>query len=376
MQEGGTGLGTADSALSGDTPVKNWGGVGLVEFTPEEAARIDSAALNRYFTKRYACAQCPMACGAVYEVNDGPWPVGETERPEYETSGAFGALLGNTNGEAIIKCNEICNRAGVDTISAGATLAWAIECYENEVLNRAETGGLELTWGNAQAIVDATQALADGTGFGVTLALGSQAAADRLGKGHEYLQTARGIELPMHDPRLMPGLARTYQYDPTPGRHVKGTIGWEQMGLGPEKYQTEGSGPGDVAATAFIEVLNSGGFCLFITSAAAGGQVFPLIEAVTGFDQASLQATGLRILTMRHLFNWREGLTRADFSISPRTVGKPPQEVGPLAGGTVDHEALADNFFTALGWDLTTGKPREALQQLGGLDDVIQDLYG
>ena len=316
-----------------------------------------------------------MACGAVYEVNDGPWPVGETERPEYETSGAFGALLGNTDGEAVIKCNEICNRAGLDTISAGATLAWAIECYENEVLNREETGGLELNWGNAQAIVEATQALADGTGFGAVLAYGSQAATKRLGKGQEYLQTARGIELPMHDPRLMPGLARTYQYDPTPGRHVKGTTGWEQMGLGPEKYQTEGTGPGDAEATAFIEVLNSGGFCLFITSAAAGDQVFPLIEAVTGFGQASLQSTGLRILTMRHLFNWREGLTRADFDISPRTVGKPPRRWAPGRRHGRSRSAGRQLFPRAgLGPGHRQAR-REALQQLGGMDDVIQELY-
>jgi aldehyde:ferredoxin oxidoreductase len=310
-------------------------------------------------------------------VKEGPWPVGETERPEYETAAAFGMLLLNTNAEAILKCNEICNRYGLDTISAGATLAWAIECYENEVLNREETGGLELRWGNAQAIVDATQALADGTGFGATLTLGSAGAADKLGKGHEYLQTVRGIELPMHDPRLGPGLARTYQYDPTPARHVKGTIGWDQMGMGPEKYDTEGTGPRDVEETAFVEMVNSGGFCLFIGSAGGNPQVLPMLEAVTGFDQRSLHTAGIRILTMRHAFNLREGLTPADFIMPPRSLGKPPQEVGPNAGGTVASEALADNFFAALGWDRITGKPsREGLQQLGGMDDVIQDLYG
>ena len=377
FREGGTGAGTAGSALTGDTPVKNWGGVGLVDLNPEAVFTMDSAHTARYQTKRYACAQCPLGCGAEYEVNDGPWPIGETERPEYETAAAFGALLGNTNAEAVLKCNEICNRYGLDTIATGATLAWAIECYENEVLNLEETGGLDLRWGNAEAIVAATQALADGAGLGATLALGSKAAADKLGKGHEYLQTVRGIELPMHDPRLMPGLARTYQYDPTPARHVKGGIGFNQMGMGPEKFNTEGTGPGDVQATAFTEMMNCAGFCMFIAWAGGAEQVFPLVEAVTGFDTQTVMAASVRILTMRHVFNLREGLRPDDFKMPPRSVGVPPQEVGPNAGGTVDNEALGDNFFAALGWDVATGRPaREVLQQLGGMDDVIRDLYG
>ncbi len=377
LKKGGTGETTGASALSGDTPVKNWGGVGIVEFTPEQARKLDTASSAQYRTKAYACAQCPLGCGAEYEVNEGAYPVGATERPEYETLGAFGALLGNTDQEAIIKCNEICNRAGLDTISAGATLAWAIECYENEVLNRDETGGLELKWGNARAIVDATVAMADGTGFGAVLALGSQGAADKLGKGHSYLQTVRGIELPMHDPRLYPGLARTYQYDPTPARHVKGGIGFDQGGMGPEKYETKGTGPADVEATAFTEMFNSAGFCMFGGIAGAHDQVFPLVEAVTGFDMPGLQSAAVRILTMRHVFNVREGLKPADFSMPPRSVGKPPQAEGPNAGGTVDNEALGDNYFAELGWDRTTGKPsRAGLEKLGGMDDVIEELYG
>jgi aldehyde:ferredoxin oxidoreductase len=378
FREGGTYQGTANSALSGDTPVRNWGGVGIVDIGPEEAAKLSSDASAKYVTKRYACAQCPLGCGAELEVNEGPWPVGETERPEYETAAAFGVLVGNTDAEAIMKCNEICNRYGLDTIATGATLAWVIECYENEVLNLEETGGLSLTWGNGKAIVDATQALADGTGLGATLALGSKAAADKLGKGHEYLQTVRGIELPMHDPRLMPGLARTYQYDPTPARHVKGGFGFSQMGMtGPEKYKTEGTGPADVQGVAFTEMFNSAGFCMFAAWAGAAPQVFPLVAVVTGFDMASLQAAAIRILTMRHAFNLREGLKPTDFTLPPRSVGKPPQGTGPNAGGAVDNEALGDNFFATLGWDRVTGKPgREGLQQLGGMDDVIKDLYG
>ena len=374
---GGTAVGNADSALSGDSPIKNWGSVGVDEFTPEQVEALGGINVsNKYLTKYYACARCPLGCGAEFEVNEGPYPVGETERPEYETFAAFGVLCGNTNVEAILKCNEICNRAGLDTISTGATVAWAIECYENEVFNREDTGGLELTWGNGPAIVAATQAIADGTGFGAFLALGSKGAADKLGKGHEYLQTVRGIELPMHDPRFAPGLARTYAFDPTPARHVKSGFGLTQLGMGPEKYNFEGTGPAELQNITFTEIINSAGFCLFIAYAGGAEQAFPLVSAVTGFDIQSIAAAAIRIMTMRHVFNQREGLMRADFKVPNRSIGVPPLKTGPAAGRTIDVEKLGDNYFQALGWDVATGKPsREGLMQIGGMEDVAKDLY-
>ena len=206
--------------------MKNWGGAGVVDMGEESATKLGSFSFDaKYNTKKYACANCPLGCGAHYKVDDGKWPVGETDRPEYETLAAFGTMTLNDDAESIIKCNDICNRYGLDTISVGCTVAWAIECYENGIFTKKETEGIELTWGNAEAIVAMTQAIADQTGFGKVLALGSAGAAEKLGKGAKYLQTVRGIELPMHDPRYSPGFARTYQYDPTPARHVKGGLG-------------------------------------------------------------------------------------------------------------------------------------------------------
>jgi len=379
--EFGTGVGNVGSALGGDSPVKNWGGVGVVDFGEEAAKNLEVAPLDaKYKTKPYACASCPLACGAHYEVNDGPWPVGKTDRPEYETWAAFGSTCLNSNAEAIIKCNDICNRAGLDTIATGMTVAWAIECYENEVLNREETGGIELTWGNSEAMVDITQALADGKGLGATLALGSKAAADKLGKGHEYLVTVRGIELPMHDPKLAPGMARTYQFDATPARHVKGGAGLVQMmDPNPAKYNTEGSGFLDLMVTANIEMINIAGMCLFGMYSGAEGVQLQLLEAVTGgsYKSQDQMKTAMRVMNMKQAFNLREGLKPADFVMPARGVGKPAQEAGPLAGITIDNERLGDNFFAAMGWDRETGKPsRRMLELMGGMDDVVEDLYG
>jgi aldehyde:ferredoxin oxidoreductase len=379
--EYGTGMGTAGSALSGDTPVKNWDGVGISDLGEALANQLGAPAMDaKYKTNKYACASCPLGCGAHYKVKDGPWPLDKTDRPEYETMAAFGTLCLNGNAEACIKCNDICNRYGLDTISVGATVAWAIECYENELLNREETGGIELTWGNGEAIVEITQAIADQTGLGATLALGSAKAAEKLGKGGDYLQVVRGVEMPMHDPRWAPGLARTYQYDATPARHVKGGLGLVQMSdPDPAKYNAEGTGPMDVALTANVEIYNVAGLCLFGMFTGAEGAQLQLLEAVTGwsFGLEEQMAAATRILNMKQAFNLREGLQPADFVLPERSVGEPPLEAGPLSGITIDHVKLGGNFFAAMGWDLETGRPsREALEAMGGMEDVARDLYG
>jgi aldehyde:ferredoxin oxidoreductase len=376
----GTTLFTFPSALSGDSPVKNWGGVGLVDMGEGAAKKLEGPALDaEYRMKKYACANCPLGCGAIYEAKTGKWPVGETGRPEYETAAAFGVLVLNSDPEALIKCNHICNIYGLDTISAGMTIAWAIECFVNGLLTEEETNGLRLSWGNAEAIVQATQMMADqSAGFGKLLALGSEGAARKLGKGMEYLQTVKGIELPMHDPRFGPGFARTYSVDPTPARHVKGGLGIKHMQTPDDsKYNAHGTGPADVNATANQEIVNAAGLCLFHVFSGATDIVGKLLCAVTGFnyDQEELNRAGLRIFNMRHAFNFREGLRPSDFKLPKRCIGEPPQDKGPLSGVTIDHKTLIGNFFQAIEWDGRTGKPsRSALEKLGGFEEVIRTL--
>jgi aldehyde:ferredoxin oxidoreductase len=376
----GTGGITAGAGLTGDAPAKNWGGAGAVDMGEESLTKLATFSFDaRYNVKKYACAQCPLACGAHYKVDDGKWPVGETDRPEYETLAAFGTMALNDDVESIIKCNHICNRYGLDTISVGATIAWAIECYENGIFSKKETGGIELTWGNGEAIVAATQAIADQTGFGKVLALGSAGAAEKLGKGAHYLQTVRGIELPMHDPRFSPRFARTYQHDPTPARHVKGGLGIPDFRSPNEvKYDYDGRGQLDVAVTCHTEIMNISGSCLFGGFSMPQGALPRLIEAATGWDfkEENVLRTGKRIMDMRHVFNLREGQKRADSLLPTRCVGDPPLTEGPLKGVTVDHRKLADQFFESIGWNKETLVPtRESLEDLGGMEDVIRDLY-
>ncbi len=377
----GTGGGTGGNILKGDTPVKNWGGAGETDMGPSEAEKLATLAYDdRYNTGKYACANCPLGCGAHYSVKDGKWPVPDTDRPEYEPLGAFGAMMLNSNAESVIKCNDICNKYGLDTISAGATIAWAMECYENGIITKAETGDIALTWGNADAIVEMTQAIADQKGFGRILALGSEAAAKKLGNGVEYLQNARGIELPMHDPRFAPGFARTYRYDPTPGRHVKGGSGIIEMNMPPDlRYNVKDKGQMDAGNTFETEVQNSAGLCAFSNFAAPPGAMARYIAAATGWDfnEKDLLDTGKRIFNLRHAFNLKAGQDPTEDILTKRATGEPPLTEGPLKGITIDIKKQISQFCDVIGWDKETLKPtRESLEEIGGLEKVIEDLYG
>lgn len=379
FKEFGTGMSTGGSIAIGDMPIKNWSGVGDVDIDEDLGMALTADEIDdKYKIGGYGCANCPMKCGAIYNVSSGSWPVGETSRPEYQTVAAFGPLNLNTDVAAIIKCNEICSRQGLDTISTGATIAWAIECYQAGVLTQDDTGGIELTWGDPKLIVSLTQDIADQKGFGKILALGSAGAAAFLGRGTELLQTVRGIELPMHDPRNAPGYARTYQFDPTPARHVKGGIGQMQLGdSSMAKYDPKGKGVIDLEATLANELLDISGLCQFSNFAGVRGHTGKMINAVTGWDltDVEIRNLGMRSIQMRQAFNLREGLTPADFNIPDRAVGKTPQTEGPLTGITVQHEALAAEFFNTIGWDQNTGRPtKKAIRELGGFDDILNEL--
>lgn len=378
--EFGTGVGTEASALNADSPVKNWEGVGISDFGEESAHKVAAPTFDeKYKVSKYSCSNCPLGCGANCNVKDGRWPIGETERPEYETAAAFGCLMLNDQIDVIFKCNEICNRYGLDTISTGMTIAWAIACYEDGIFTKEELDGIELNWGNGEAVVAITQKIADGEGIGKILMNGSQYASKALGKGEEHLQTASGIELPMHDPKSAPGFARTYQFDPTPGRHVKGGLGMAQLMGAPigDKYDYDTTGYLDVKLTAGTEVTNASGFCMFMAFVGDSNIQNEYIEAITGmsFKPQNADELGLRILNMRHIFNIREGIKPKDMTISQYAIGRPSQKNGPVEDITVDNEKLRENFFAYVGWNTDTGIPTISTLRKLKLDYIIEDFY-
>ena len=225
FREYGTGGLYESSVYTGDAGVKNWAG-SVVDCDEDIIKNPTSEYMDKKFKKRkYACHQCSVGCGAIYDLTKGGYDDDHAARPEYETTGWFGASMLNSDVMSINICNTLCNEYGYDTISVGGTVGWAMECYDKGILTAEELDGIELTWGNAEAITALTEKICKSQGVGEILANGSVYAAKHFGKGEECLVVAGGIEIPQHDARYGPSLARTYKFDPTPGRHVKGGCG-------------------------------------------------------------------------------------------------------------------------------------------------------
>ena len=380
MRKYGTNFVNVIAAESGDSPVKNWSGAAMVDF-PDAKPLADKAVYERQL-KRAACYQCPVGCEAVMKEGTGEYKYIEgTYRPEYETVAMFGANCLNNNLESIIKVNDICNRYGVDTISMGSTVAFAIDCFENGIINSKDTDGIELTWGNHRAIVAMTDKIVRREGIGAILADGVQASAKHLGKSAEqYAIHIHGQEVPAHHPIFNPQFATNYAGDPTPGRH---TLGSEEMHppgfMPPYDHESEkGRGPLHKKGSNFQHALSCCGICLFVYLVIPTVELIPeFMSAVTGWDFTTdeLIVTGERIANMRHAFNIREGLNQREFKVPDKILGRPPYKEGPLAGKTVDIDTLVNDYYTAMDWDTKTAKPsKNKLKELG-LDDVAEAIY-
>ncbi len=379
----GTSGATASSCAAGDTPIKNWAGI-PADFPT--AGKISDDAVADIQKRKYACWHCPIACGGETVVEDGPF-ASKAHKPEYETLGAFGTLCLNDDLASINKCNEICNRAGLDTISTGCTVAFAIECFENGILGPDDTGGVELKWGSAEAIVELTRQIAAGTGFGGrTLADGVKVAAERIGQGaDQYAVHIHGEEVPMHDPRLNPGLATSYLLDATPGRHTQMGSWTVEAGFSPpglvsdpiDPHTSTGKGRAHRLVSNHFHAATAAGLCMFAWCILRPESLADSLEHTTGYayNLDDIQRIGARMAALRMAFNNREGIHNTDFKVPGRVVGSPPLAAGPLAGVTVDLETQAREYLQEMGWDPQTAAPKkETLEQLG-LDFVAAELY-
>jgi aldehyde:ferredoxin oxidoreductase len=259
--------------------------------------------------------------------------------------------------------NHICNCYGIDTISTGTIIAFAMECYEHGIITKKDTDGIDLKWGNHQAMVAMTEKLARREGFGEVLADGVKKAAERIGKGaEEFAVHIGGQELGLHDPKFdfppfagIPTSAR-YKMDATPGRHT--------TAFGPSSF-------------AWL-VINASGLCLHVDTVVEGSKyAAEFLAPITGWQRSheEILKCGERIGNMRHVFTLREGDNPLDRKVHGRIIGEPPQKEGPLAGVTTDLKAQVYWNLGALGWDRVTTKPsREKLLELG-LNDVAEDLW-
>jgi aldehyde:ferredoxin oxidoreductase len=376
---------THDSILSGDGPVKNWGGAGTSDFPSKQARKIsDDAVVGVEGYKAYGCWRCPVACGGKLSQKSGKFALelndGVGHKPEYETLAMYGSNLLNDDLASIIKVNEICNNLGLDTIAAGATIGYAIECYENGLLGKEQTDGLELTWGNAEAIVALTEKMGKREGLGDILADGIAAAWEKFGKiGTEFAVHVQGEEMPAHDPKFTPGLATTYLLTSTPARHTQGGELITPEGFDdpqPDKYTYSGQADIHSKLVAIHEVVNAAGLCMFGTLCYPIQALPEQLSAVTGqdYDMAKIYEVGMRIYTMRHAFNLREGLNPLTRNVPGRMIGDPPLKEGNVRDITVDYKLMAKEFLEHIGWDTATSVPGDETLRKLDLEYLIDDL--
>ena len=368
---------TEGSVISGDAPIKNWGGC-IEDF--EGYKNINGDAVLELQTKKYGCWQCPIACGGHISISSGPY-AGEGHKPEYETMGSFGTMCLNDNVESICRLNNICNDAGMDTISVGATVAFAIECFENGLLTEKDTGGLVLGWGNHESIVRVTEQIARGEGFGgEILGHGVKKAVEKIGpESAAYAMEIGGEELPMHDPKCSPGFAMAYEGDATPGRHTQGNAANLEGKMFPQdldapviedKYDYSYKGEAHKYVSAFGHVINAAGLCNFSAFMTPGMAVPEFLTLATGrkFTLDDIMEIGDRIASLRIAFNLREGVrNREKYRLPGRILGVPPLNEGPTKGITVDNETQMKDYYKAMGWT-ETGIPTKAAFEALGLD--------
>ena len=385
---------TAMSAETGDAPVKNWAGAGSVDFPIRSKSwKISDEELLRYQRKRYQCSLCPLGCGGEASVEDERYNIQFTHKPEYETLTSFGTMTLSDDLPALFKINDVCNRAGLDSISAGATVAFAIECFANGILTAKDTGGLDLRWGDSAVILELVDKMIKREGIGDILADGTRAAAKRIGNGaSQYAMEVGGQEVPMHDPRFDPGFGVAYQAEPTPGRHTIASLSYGELMSLEEKFSWLKKLPmlswksdkykpdkGQFLAvnTAYTNAANGAGLCLFGLIIGGNVPIFDWINAATGWRKSNDEylEIGYRILALRQAFSLREGIVPERIRLPDRILGRPPLERGPLAGIALDNEAMLSDYYSYLGWNPKSGWPtRERLQQLG-LSDVAATLY-
>lgn len=366
----------------GDAPIMNWKGSNR-DFGLDQSKLIDPDAFTEPVVAKYFCYSCPLGCGGISLAPDGKT---EVHRPEYESTIALGGLCLNEDADSIYYLNELLNRAGMDTISVGGTVAFAIDCFESGLLTESETDGLKLTWGNTAAIIRLVEKMVKREGFGDLLADGAQRAAEKIGGGAKALAIhAGGQELGMHDGRFDPGFALHNVVEPTPGRHTIGSYLYYEMfqlwrvvsGLpDPSLFYSKRSkylankekAAMAVACSQYMNVINGAGCCLF--GAFMGAHripVFDWLNAATGWDHSpeAYLVTGHRIQTVKQLFNLKQGVTPEKIHISRRVLGQPPQKEGANKGVTVPLEKLRRYYWAAMGYDPVTGVPtKECLARL------------
>ncbi|HUV53110.1 MAG TPA: aldehyde ferredoxin oxidoreductase family protein [Dehalococcoidia bacterium] len=371
--------------VRGGFPTRNWQ-TGVHPNLEE----INAPALSdKVLVEPYGCFACPLKCGRRSEIRKGEYKGRKGEGPEYETVGTFGGMCMIIDMEAITMAHYLCNDYGLDTISIGSTIAFAMECYEKGILTKADTDGLELNFGDAKVAIELIHKIAKREGIGNLLAEGTKRMAQKLDKGAEkFAMNVKGLELPAYDSRAVQITGLAYAVANRGGDHItayiQGPTFLDVPFLVIPDSQIKDSfvaDPEEVHILVDLEnimtALDILGACKFMGFCVATEEWVKLVEHCLGreFTYEDMFKLGERAYNLARVFNVREGLTRADDTLPSRLLEEPLPE-GPAAGKVNENlPAMLDKYYELRGWDKATGKPTpEKLKELG-LEECIKDIW-
>jgi len=351
--------------------------------------QISSTALSdKVLVREKNCFSCPIKCQRVTEIRTGKYKGHKGEGPEYEAVGSLGGMCGVDDFEAITMASYLCNDYGLDIISTGNTIGFAMECYEKGVLTNSQTGGLEIKFGDPDIMIELVHRIAKREGIGDLLAEGVKRVSEKLGKGTErFAMHVKGLEMPAYDPRAVPitGLSRV-----TSNRgadHCAALVESPTFIDIPILMVEESkivdpftANPKEAKVVKDLEdalaIFDANGGCKYMGMSLSLEDCETLISNATGWEYSvgDLRKIGERTYNLARAYSIREGLTRADDILPPRLLEEPLPE-GPAEGHVCELAPLLDAYYELREWDKTTGKPTpEKLRKLD-LEEVIPVIW-
>jgi aldehyde:ferredoxin oxidoreductase len=354
----------------------------------DRADAINAEALRqRHFVKDTACYACPIGCDKIYAVREGEFKGTVVRSLEYETLGALGASIDNADLPAIIKANDLADRLGLDTISAGRALSFAYELWEKGIITAADTGGLDLAWGNWRSALRLIELIARREGFGDLLAEGVKRAAAAIGKGSErYAMHVKGQEIAAQDGRAQQSMGLAHVTATRGADHLKAFPTIDETGYPDEarrrygeKYLPEMADPQATKYKGFLvkdgedfgAVIDSAGNCksggTFVLAQIYWEDMAEAISAATGMEVTveRLQALGERIYNLQRVYNVLHGISRRDDTLPERFLTEPSPSMS-ARGHVCRLEPMLEEYYACRQWDPETGYPTGAkLMELG-----------
>lgn len=343
----------------------------------EEAENLSAEVFEkRFWVKHRACYGCPVNCGKLGVVRSGVYAGTVVEGAEYETATLLGADCGISNHEAVAYANMLCDMLGLDTISTGNVIAFAMECYEKGILNKKDTDGLQLSFGNEQTLTQIIKKIAAREGVGNLLADGVKTLSERLGeKTRDFAMHVKGLELPGWGIRAAPGMGLAYATADRGGCHMRAwTISHEVSGVAPDgspidRYSVEKRAEIVKAQQDYYAACDSLVACQFVKDIVGKERYVQMLDAATGVKLTvdEFIKVGERIWNLVRMFNIREGFSRKDDTLPERILTEPlPSGIAKGQKLTqVQLNQMLDEYYKLRGWDIQTGTPsKEKLREL------------